>query len=135
RNQIPRIIPYQTAFFDTTFSASIKAGNREALLIQTLNYFSSFDGVITDRYHGVIFSVICRRPCLVLPTVDHKLTSAIEWFTEVPFITIARNLDEIPGKLEQCLRGGDRSVPDWNRIYFDGLPARLGLKLAPTELT
>ena len=133
RERIPGIIPYRTDFFDTTFSHPIKARDRETLLTQTLDYFSSFDGIITDRYHGVIFAVICRRPCLVLPTVDHKLTSAIEWFREVPFISIARNLDEIPGKLKNCLSVKDRSVPDWNQLYFDGLPSKLGLQ--PQELS
>lgn len=130
---IPGLIPYRTSRFDTTFSRAIKVKDRDALLAKTLDYFSSFDAIITDRYHGVIFAVICRIPCLVLPTVDHKLTSSIHWFDEIPFVIMARNLAEIPGRLEECLAAGREPVPDWNRLYFDTLPSRLELDFHPVK--
>lgn len=48
-----------------------------------IQYFSKFDCVITDRYHGTIFSLIANTPVIVVKTNDHKVTSAIEWFKDV----------------------------------------------------
>lgn len=127
RDRVRRLVPYPTEYFDTTFSRPIKVKSREDLLTRTLDYFSAFDAVITDRYHGVIFAVICRKPCLVLATVDHKLTSSIHWFDDIPFVDMVPDLSDLPARLERCLAAGRDKVPDWNRIYFDALPGKLGL--------
>lgn len=127
RAHISSIIPYPTTYFDTTFNQPIKVKNRKTLLERTLNFFSSFDAVITDRYHGLIFAALCRKPCLALPTVHHKLSSSIEWFIDLPYVTLIRELAEIPTELERCVNSNQRNIPDWNHLYFDGLPERLGL--------
>lgn len=53
---------------------------RELYIEQMLEYFSQFSLVVTDRYHGVIFSLIAKTPVVVLPSADHKLESSLEWF-------------------------------------------------------
>lgn len=39
--------------------------------------------VITDRYHGMIFSVLARTPVLVFPSYDTKISTGIAWFQDV----------------------------------------------------
>src|SRR5690606_16627580 len=41
--------------------------------------------VITDRYHGTIFSVITNTPVIVLGSTDHKLSSGVKWFSDKAF--------------------------------------------------
>lgn len=41
--------------------------------------------VITDRYHGTIFSVITNTPVIVLGSTDHKLSSGVKWFSDPRF--------------------------------------------------
>lgn len=70
--------------------------NREKVLNETLEYYSRFNLVITDRYHGTIFSLIAGTPVIVLKTTDHKLSSGVRWFPESfkDYVCYAQSLDE-----------------------------------------
>ncbi len=48
-----------------------------------LNQFASYKLIITDRYHGTIFSLVSNTNVIVLNSVDHKLSSGVNWFKEV----------------------------------------------------
>lgn len=48
--------------------------------------------VITDRYHGVIFSVITHTPVLVFRSYDTKISSGIKWFRELPWVHYAEDM-------------------------------------------
>ena len=128
REAVARRLPYPCTTFDTTLPGPIRAESRERLLEQTLERFRAAGLVVTDRFHGAIFAVLCRKACVVLPTVDHKLTAGVRWFDDVPFVALAPGLDAVADVAERCLAVTDRTVPDWNALYFDTLPARLGLR-------
>lgn len=42
--------------------------------------FASYKVVITDRYHGTIFSLISNTPVIVIQTKDHKVKTGVDWF-------------------------------------------------------
>lgn len=127
RAALARSLPYETTVFDTTLRQRIPASRREAILARTLALFASHDAVVTDRYHGLIFALLCRRPTVVLRTQDHKLTAAIDWFREVAFVRLATRLESVPEELEASFAGRSGGVPDWNALHFDRLPELLGL--------
>lgn len=52
----------------------------EEKLEQMLEKFASYKVVITDRYHGTIFSMISNTPVIVIATRDHKVKTGTEWF-------------------------------------------------------
>ena len=56
--------------------------DRKRILHSTFDYFSRFQAVVTDRYHGTIFSLIGNTPVVVLNSNDHKLASGVKWFPE-----------------------------------------------------
>lgn len=111
--------------FDTTFDHRIEVEARPAELDAILARFAAADAVVTDRYHGLIFSVLSRRPTVVLPTVDHELSSAAHWFRHVEHVRLADEPEEVPGLLSAVLTAQDFTTPDWNRLYFDDLLARV----------
>ena len=78
RRRLADSIKHNTELYDTTITESIKRGDRRKWLDVVLELFASKDAVVTDRFHGLIFSVLTRRPTVVLRTVDHKLESALE---------------------------------------------------------
>ena len=49
---------------------------------EKIKQFAQFECVITDRYHGTIFSLIADTPVIVIRTNDHKVTSALQWFSQ-----------------------------------------------------
>lgn len=122
RKEIGNSIPYQCTYYDTTIDKPIEVSERKVVLEDTLNLFLASDVVVTDRYHGLIFAILCQKPCVVLRTVDHKLTSAMHWFKEIPFVVFAQDIDEIPSLVERCLAIESREIPDWNAKYFDRIP-------------
>ena len=42
--------------------------------------------VITDRLHGMIFSVITQTSCIVFRNYNHKLSSSYQWFKNLNYI-------------------------------------------------
>ena len=54
--------------------------NLEEEIKNKIRQFARYECVITDRYHGTIFSLIANTPVIVIKTNDHKVTSALEWF-------------------------------------------------------
>ena len=115
-------LPYHCTYYDTRLSEPIEVTEREAVLENTLKLFRASDVVITDRFHGVIFAVLCQTPCVVLRTVDHKLTSAMHWFKDIPFVMLADRLEAVPSLVERCLTIENRKVRDWNLECFDRIP-------------
>ncbi|WP_082026255.1 polysaccharide pyruvyl transferase family protein [Prevotella pectinovora] len=43
-----------------------------------LQQFAKYQVVITDRYHGTIFSQIVNTPVIVISSTDHKLRSGVK---------------------------------------------------------
>ncbi|MBD2231988.1 polysaccharide pyruvyl transferase family protein [Phormidium tenue] len=127
RRNIEKLIPYECSSFDTETDFPIAKKLQEKVVTETLDKFCEFDAIVTDRFHGLIFSIVCRKPCIVVPTVDHKLTYGIQWFSELPFIRLAKNHDEIPHLLEECMAIEERNTPDWNSLYFDQIPRMAGI--------
>ncbi len=109
--------PYDV--FDTTISQDIGNDERKRKLDDTLNMFSEYDAIVTDRFHGLIFSVLCKKPTVVLPTVDHKLTSAFDWFDSVNFVKFADSIEDVPAAFTEVLTSTDFSTVDWHEAYFD----------------
>jgi exopolysaccharide biosynthesis predicted pyruvyltransferase EpsI len=89
----------QTGITDTTLAMNYRKiiRNRKNVLEMIFDQYSKYAVVITDRYHGVIFSLVAGTPVIILKSTDHKLTSGIDWFPQDIFgdyITIAENLEE-----------------------------------------
>lgn len=71
---------------DTTVSSGEIILERDALwekVLKTVEEYSRYKLIITDRYHGTIFSLIAGTPVLVLKTNDHKVITGAEWFKGV----------------------------------------------------
>lgn len=107
--------------FDTTISESIENNKRKEKLDEVLIMFSQYEYVVTDRFHGLIFSILCKKPTVVLKTVDHKLTSAFNWFDDVKFIQFSNSVETVNQSVEKVLKEADFTVPDWDKLYFDKL--------------
>ena len=72
---------------DTSITMPIRYWNerRELLIQQSISSFATYQLIITDRYHGTIFSQIANTPVIVLSSSDHKLSSGVKWFPKEVF--------------------------------------------------
>jgi exopolysaccharide biosynthesis predicted pyruvyltransferase EpsI len=76
--------------------------------------FSKYRVTVTDRYHGVIFSLIAGTPVVVLESADHKLRSGVRWFPPSIF-----------GDYIAFVRSPDEAIDAARRLYDAGLPEPL----------
>lgn len=79
-NQLKSIA--QVDLTDTNFEDSIEYtySNLEEIIMRKLQLFSRYKVVLTDRYHGMIFSLIAQTPVVVLATKGHKVREGALWF-------------------------------------------------------
>lgn len=70
---------------DTNSSEDVKTtiGNLEFYIREKINSFSEYQVIITDRYHGTIFSLVANTPVIIIKTNDHKVTSGYDWFKNI----------------------------------------------------
>lgn len=106
---------------------SIKYVNRhrDKLIWKAIDHFATYRVVITDRYHGTIFSAIASTPVIVINSADHKLSSGVNWFPKELFgeyVQFAQNLDEAFEKATALLNRSDlayKNPPYFKQEYWD----------------
>ena len=101
--------------------------NREQLIRQILQQFAKYQVVITDRYHGTIFSQIVNTPVIVISSTDHKLSSGVKWFPHEKFsdnISFAKDLNEAYEKAVDILKrnGAVKKNPAWFKENYFSSP-------------
>ena len=111
----------KTSICDTTIKAPVWKWekHREELIRSILQRFSKYQIIITDRYHGTIFSQIENTPVIVLSSTDHKLSSGVKWFPQKVFgsnIVFVENLDEAYCIAIKILKSNSKIVE--NPPYF-----------------
>lgn len=116
---------YETTLWDTDVKDIFPDGYKFLTLRRYLEFISSFDAVVTDRYHGLIFSVLVKRPCVVLKTHNHKLTSAFDWFEGVNFAIRANTNEEIVESLKWLEQLDSYRTTDWNAAHFEPMAAEV----------
>jgi pyruvyl transferase EpsI len=65
---------------------SITESKEEVSMI--LKNISKYEIVITDRLHGMIFSVITKTSCIVIKSYNHKISSSYNWFKHLDYIKL-----------------------------------------------
>ena len=63
-------------------SSKIVKRAKEYVLSEIENY-SKYNLIITDRYHGTIFSLVAGTPVIIIKSTDHKVTTGADWFKGV----------------------------------------------------
>ncbi len=86
-------------------------------LKRKLEQFSKYKLVITDRYHGTIFSLVSNTPVIVLNSTDHKLSSGVNWFKNNynDYVTYCNDLDNVYGLAKNIY---DKNNVQIKKAYF-----------------
>jgi len=121
RERLRQSVRMDAIEIDTTLARPIPRNLRWKVLTDHLKLFAESRLVVTDRFHGVIFAVLTGTPCVALPTVDHKLRAACEWFDDIDGVVFAGELDDVEALTEQLVDTELTGAPDWAERYFNGL--------------
>lgn len=67
---------------DTTVQDDFKnlKANINGRVETMIKEFGKYRAVVTDRYHGTIFSLIAGTPVIVIKSNDHKVVTGVDWF-------------------------------------------------------
>ncbi len=65
---------------NSNYSVQYTYDHLEEVIREMANDFAQYEVIITDRYHGTIFSLVANTPVVVIKTNDHKVVSAVAWF-------------------------------------------------------
>ncbi len=120
---------------DTNFDKTIEYtySHLEEEIYRKLDMFSRYRAVLTDRYHGMIFSLISNTPVVVLPTTGHKVKVGAQWFKEdypdsiFYCDTPEAAYETISIILKNHLTVSNKSI--YKERYFDVLLDKIGIDL------
>lgn len=99
---------------------------RKFTLQSFLKNLQKYKAVITDRMHGVYFSLITGTPCVAVSQNLGKTKSMMDWIKNVDYVKYVESAEEIPAALEQvCNSSKDLSFLDeWEKWFNDELKKR-----------
>ncbi len=95
-------------------------------IMNKIDSFSKYKVIITDRFHGTIFSLIAGTPVIVIKTNDHKVSTGVNWFKEIysNYIYYCDNIEEIPNIVKNIFANKDinyQLTSYFKEKYYDKL--------------
>lgn len=132
-NLMQRIGNVRKEKVDTTLkiSSDMMRKHRDELINKMIEKISTYQVVITDRYHGTIFSAIANTPVIVVNSADHKLSSGVKWFPQEVFgnnVQYAESLQDAYDKAVVFLDGSQnlrKNTPYFKVNYWDKLAEKI----------
>ena len=103
---------------DTTIQIDMEylRKNREKVLHGIWDDYAHYKVIVTDRYHGTIFSLIAATPVVVISSTDHKLSSGVKWFPQSfsDYVCYEPDLDKIAARVQEiCAREYDYRLDNY----------------------
>lgn len=92
--------------------------NAEKYIWDEIENYSKYRCIITDRYHGTIFSMIASTPVIVIKSNDHKVTTGVNWFEGVYDGHIFR-ADDLNHAFELVKQIYSSDIPEITNPYFE----------------
>lgn len=92
--------------------------NAETHIWNEIEEYSKYRCIITDRYHGTIFSMIASTPVIVIKSNDHKVTTGVNWFEGVYDGHIFR-ADDLEHAFELVKEIYQTDIPEITEPYFE----------------
>lgn len=113
---------------DTVIDREVTLETREKELYEIWNRFSNSKVVITDRLHGMIFSVITKTPCIVVRTFDHKVVESYKWFEKLNYIKLTNDysIENLINLCEELSKIEAKDETKFKSEYFNTLKKRIG---------
>ena len=106
---------------DTIADTNISPEDRKSVVINKIQEFAGSKLVITDRYHGVIFSYLAKCPCLVLGNKDTKVKEAMIFFKDLNYINFVEDYSQIADNIEKMIGMPAEESIDYYERYFRGV--------------
>lgn len=110
---------YTVNRMDTHIGHAVTGEDRVREAKKLIENMAACKTMITDRFHGVVFSILACVPCIVLRSEDHKIIGGMQWFKECPYIYYAESPQDILDIIESALQQGKTERPDFSGYFED----------------
>lgn len=96
-------------------------GKREEEILNHLSEIKEAGLVITDRLHGMIFSVISETPCIVIDNYNQKVSNFYNtWLKDIDYVCLVKNVKQIEKMIpvmlkKKCIYNGEQ----FKKIFED----------------
>ena len=78
---------YNVEVIDTSMDIDLTLEDRDKIFNEMMDTFRSAQCVITNRLHGMIFSLLTKTPCIALDNLTKKVSSTYNtWLKDIPYI-------------------------------------------------
>lgn len=105
---------------DTHIGHIVPAKTRRTEIQTLVDLIAKHKVLVTDRFHGVVFSILANTPCVVLRSADHKITDGVKWFSGVDGIFYTDDISEVPALVKEAEKYTPLTPPDFSN-YFNSL--------------
>ena len=111
-------LPEEVRFSKNRYGNDIPQEIRKQVVLDELKKFAQSELVITDRLHGVIFSIVTGTKCIVLKSKDHKIPEFLTHLKGCDSISyINKDISLIPQKVHDLLSNKKVIYPSWERDF------------------
>lgn len=111
---------YPVEFNDHGCHEKINASTRLGLFRSQVELYANYSVVITDKLHGAIFTILSGTPCIMLPTLSHKISSTYSLFQNTEGYYLAESAEEVCAFARQAVQIQKCDTPDLT-AYYDAL--------------
>lgn len=103
---------------DTHVGHTVSEESRSAEVQKLIDSIANHKVMVTDRFHGVVFSILANTPCVVLRSADHKITDGIRWFKDVEGVFFAEDIADVPELVKKAEKFAPVKQPDFS-LHFE----------------
>ena len=103
----------------------INSNSIQTAVWKKIDTFANYKLMITDRYHGTIFSLMSNTPVIVMKTKDHKVSTGVKWFKNIYddyafYCDDIKNISNLASNIISS-QNNTEIKPYFKREYYDKL--------------
>ena len=106
-SKILKFLPENTGYqiIDNVLKRKFNLKNNKPAVKKQLEKISEAQIVITDRFHGLLFSIITNTPVIAFASFDTKVVAGIKWFSKLEHVHLVNSTEECCYLTKNYLRG------------------------------
>lgn len=107
---------------DTVVKENISVSEREKYLFNKWDQFEKSKLVITDRLHGMVFSVITETPCIVFKNTNHKIEGVYQWIKHLNYIRLVSDIREFEAAYNTVVNAEVKNTASYHELEKKFIP-------------
>ena len=107
------------SFTNNLWTSDIKKDQRNFVVYEQLKNFAKHKLVVTDRLHGLIFSLITNTPCIVISAYNHKLKEFTDMLkTNKSVVFIDKDITKLNENIGKFLSKENKIQNDFSKNFI-----------------